>query len=120
MPGVIPHPQPASFEVKVIPDGDRIMLCPAGEVDLATADVLEREISDLLKRGSDRVVIDLRGVTFIDSTGIRTLIMAHRQAQRAGQAVSIILGGPAIRRPLELTGVLDHLPVEAAASDDAP
>lgn len=109
-----------TFHVEVKPDSDRVLVCPAGEVDLATADTLEREIVELVQNGFDRVVIDLRAITFIDSTGIRALLNAHHQARDSGAAVSIILGGPATRLPLDLTGITDYLELDPGTSDGTP
>lgn len=109
-----------TFRVEVKPDRDRMLVSPAGEVDLATADTLESRIVDLLQAGFARVVVDLRAVTFIDSTGIRALLNAHRRARESGGSVSIILGGPATRRPLEIVGVTDYLELEPDESDGTP
>ena len=113
------HPVEApTLQVEVKPD--RILVRPAGELDLATADSLERRIVELLRNGSARVVVDLRAVTFIDSSGIRALLNAQRQAGESGRSMSIILGGPAIRRTLEIAGVTDHLELEPDCRDGTP
>ena len=105
-------PELGALRVRVTWDDDRVLVCPVGDVDLATAGSLESQIDGLLENGFDRVVIDLRAVTFLDSTGIHALLNAHRRARESNGAISIILGGRATRRPLELTGATNYLDVE--------
>ncbi|MBO0746299.1 MAG: STAS domain-containing protein [Candidatus Dormibacteraeota bacterium] len=99
-----------ALEIK--PDRDRVIVCPAGEIDLANASTLQETVVELLERGFGCVVIDLRGVTFLDSSGIRALILSHNRAQELGARTPVILGGPCTRRPLEITGVLDYLDID--------
>jgi anti-sigma B factor antagonist len=113
-------PEAPTLQIEVKPDLDRMLVCPAGEVDLATADTLESRIVDVLHNGCARVVVDLRAVTFIDSSGIRALLNAHQRARESGRPISIILGGPAIRRTLEIVGVTDYLELEPDRSDGMP
>jgi anti-anti-sigma factor len=110
-------PEARTLQVEVKLDRDRLLVCPAGEVDLLTAATLESRILDLLRGGFDRVVVDLRAVTFLDSTGIRVLLSAHHRAREDGRSFSIILGGPATRRPLEILGLTEYLDLEPDGSD---
>jgi anti-sigma B factor antagonist len=116
------HPPAAlTHQVEVKRDRDRMLVCPAGEVDLATADTLEGRIVDLLEDGGcERAVVDLRAVTFIDSSGIRAILNAHRRARASGRSISILLGSPAIRRKFEIVGVTDYLEIEPDPSDGTP
>lgn len=100
------------FSVDIVPDQDRVRVSPAGEVDIATADRLRQPVAELLEEGYRRVVVDLRQVTFLDSTGVHTLIQCHERARDLGASMSIILGGPATRRVLDITGIIDHLEIE--------
>lgn len=104
--------EPGILTIDVKPDRDRVLVCPAGEIDLATAGRLEGQILELLEAGFDHVVVDLRAVTFIDSTGIRALFTTHSHAQATGRSVSLILGGRATRLPLEIAGILNILEIE--------
>jgi anti-sigma B factor antagonist len=100
------------FHIEVRPDGERMIVCPFGEVDLATAAPLEARTLEVLATGCKHVVIDLRGVSFIDSCGIRALITAHRRAHELGAKATVIVGNGQTRRVLELARVLDHLDIE--------
>ena len=102
------------FQVKVIPDRDRVIVAPAGEIDLATAPRIQRDVLGLLEQGFTRVVVDLRQVEFLDSQGIRALVLAHNRARELGATMPVLLGsaeGP--RRALEISGVLAYLDVDA-------
>jgi anti-sigma B factor antagonist len=103
-----PLVEPA-FTIEVKADTGRVLVCPVGELDLATSSGLESTIVDLLERGNQRVVVDLRGLTFLDSTGIRALITAHHRARDLGAHMPLILGGATTRRVLEITGLLGYL-----------
>ncbi len=75
-----------------------------GELDIATAP----ELVDLLARlryYGHAVVVDLAEVTFMDSTGLTTLMDAHFQAQRNGWSFSVQRPSPAVRRVFDLAGV---------------
>jgi anti-sigma B factor antagonist len=104
-------PTAPEFRLTVRPDGERARVIPVGELDLMTAGALENEVSGLLERGLAHVVVDLRGLSFLDSTGIRALLTCHGRAQRQNASLSIILGDHRTRRPLEICGVLGQLHV---------
>ena len=82
-----------------------------GEIDLATADAVEAPILELLGCGIETVVLDLREVSFMDSSGIRVLISSHQYAEDRGAHLSIVAGTSRSREVLELTGAIDHLDV---------
>ena len=75
---------------------------PSGEIDIATADAMQRQITDAGSGGTP-VLVDLRGVTFMDSSGVRALV-------RAGLTVDLTLTNvpDALDKLLELTSLTDH------------
>lgn len=94
----------ASLDVDVYDRNDWTVIAVLGEVDLATAPRLESLFGEHVKDGA-RIVVDLQGVSFMDSTGLRVLIAAHRQLdERAGQ-FAVVPGSGAVARLLDLTGV---------------
>jgi anti-sigma B factor antagonist len=99
------------FRVEVSAGPDEAVVAAFGEVDLASADELRRPIVELLDAGARSVLVDLRGVTFLDSTGIHVLVAAHRHAGALGARMPLVLGGRATRRVLELTGLMDHFEI---------
>jgi anti-anti-sigma factor len=105
-------PSGEKFHVEIEPDRQRVIVRPVGDVDLASATDVELPLFELLDRGFAHVVVDLRRVTFLDSSGIRMLVNAHKHAEQLGARVSVRLGGEASRRALEITGMLDYLDIE--------
>ena len=98
-----PSPLPP-FCVRVVRERGEIVVAPAGELDIASAAVLEREIHGLRVTRGDRVVIDLRGVDFLDSTGLRLLISLRNSAKRGGYGLIVAPGPARVQRVFELTG----------------
>jgi len=78
-----------------------------GELDLATAPALATELADALD-ATDDVEVDLEGVTFIDSSGLRALVDAMRSTTD-GKRFAVVRASSAVVRVLELTGLTDHL-----------
>ena len=106
MPGFVPY-----LQCHVEPDGACVLVRPVGEIDLGSAQVVEDALRAAKGRGADHVLLDLARVTFMDSTGIHLLVRWTAAAQRDGFAFRVAPGDGPVRRVLELTGVLDALPV---------
>ena len=81
-----------------------------GELDLATADEFRHAIDVAWALGTGTLVIDLRGVVFMDLTGVQILLNAQREAAEGACSLAIIVGDAA-RRVLQRTGVLDFFEV---------
>ena len=103
------------FEVAVSHEGTVRSIGLIGEFDLEAlpevGDVLSASLSD----GSSAVQIDLQGLTFLDSSGIRALFMALRESETAGTTLTIIPGPPNVQRVFEVAGLLDVLPFKDPA-----
>jgi anti-anti-sigma factor len=87
-----------------------------------SAPTVHEMISDVLSRRASRIEIDLSGVTFLDSAGIRMLLMCHADAARADCELALVDPHPRVYRVLQITGLLDHfhLTPEPAGSDRVP
>lgn len=99
------------FSIEVRPDRRRVFVVPRGELDIATVDQLAAELDELVSRGFETIVLDLRATSFLDSSGVHLLI---RQTARSDAQVTLIDGVPAIRRVIDLTGARQLLRFEAA------
>ena len=86
---------------------------PSGEVDLAVADQLSAAIVAALTDGPPRVVVDLTDVWFLDSSGIRALLVAHMFATEHQQTMTVENPTRRVRRTLEIGGVLERLTGES-------
>ena len=87
----------------------------AGELDIATVPQLEQAFDLAMETDAEQIVVDLASVTFIDSTGLRLLI---RMNDRCPNGRLAIRSTPVVDRLLEITGLLDQLPL--APEDPAP
>src|ERR1035438_8100491 len=78
----------------------------AGEIDLYTAPKLHAELTAALVAGAPlRLVVDMTGVEFCDSTGMNVLLAAHRRAREGGGDLQLSHPRPAIRNVLQVTGL---------------
>ncbi|MFC0508384.1 STAS domain-containing protein [Micromonospora costi] len=83
-----------------------VVLCPVGEVDMATADTLHAALGGALERpGTRSVVVDLAEVGFLDSSGVRVLVSAAMTARRDGVALRVVDPQPVVARVLRITAV---------------
>ena len=76
-----------------------------GQVDLYVAPDLKERLLDAIDRADGRVVVDVTGSTFLDSTALSTLFSAHRRAQRRGGRVVLVNTSDDIARTLSITGL---------------
>jgi anti-sigma B factor antagonist len=90
-----------------------------GEIDMATAPMLGRELTSAIESGDGPVVLDLSEVTFFDSSGLRVAIVAHRNLSEQGRRLAVVCAPEGhVRRTFALAGladVLDLHPNRAAA-----
>jgi len=94
------------LEARVSRDGDGATLTLAGELDLATADMVREKLAEARGDGASRVVVDLRRLTFIDSTGIWLLLSAVKEDDD-GRLSFIPSESVAVQRVFAVTGVAD-------------
>jgi anti-sigma B factor antagonist len=91
-------------------DGDAVIVTPEGEIDLATTAMVRAELA--AARGeARRVVLDLRGVGFMDSSGLRLLVEAQHAAEQDGSSLTLVRGPAPVQRLLDLTGVSGRLTI---------
>ena len=79
-----------------------------GEVDTATAGLVEAAWPEALEPGTP-VEVDLSGVSFIDSSGLRSLVVGHKAAVAAGVGLTIVEPTTVVRRLLDITGLTETL-----------
>jgi anti-anti-sigma factor len=91
-------------EVSESPPSARIAL--HGEFDIESADAATRALHELFDRRPDAVVLDLSGLDFIDSTGVKFLVDARDRAHELGVDLSLVYGGDPVRRVLVVSGVM--------------
>ncbi|NND74190.1 MAG: STAS domain-containing protein [Ilumatobacter sp.] len=86
----------------------------AGEIDAHTAPALEQALTERLESGASTITLDMAGVTFMDSSGLRIVIAATETARGSGG--DLILSSPqsTVRRLVEVSGLSNHLTVQDA------
>lgn len=105
-----PGAAPVDFWIDVEPQLDTVRLIPVGELDIATVGELRSELDALIEAGFDRIVIDLRRVEFMDSTGLHALLEACERADHLGWELAIVPGKPVVQQIFEITGTIEELP----------
>jgi anti-anti-sigma factor len=86
-----------------------ILLAVSGELDLASTPVLAEQLERADEQNAGMVVVDLRELDFMDSTGLHLLLKAHTRAQELGRRFVLVRGNKQIERLLSLTGVDEKL-----------
>jgi anti-sigma B factor antagonist len=102
---------PEPFRCESGQDGDRTWVRPIGELDLDTAPLLDEELGALRRAGADRLALDMRSLTFMDSTGLRLIIRWDSAARDEGFEFAIVPGIEVVQRVFRLTGMDEHLSV---------
>ena len=99
---------PLDLNTEKTSDGT-VRLALTGEFDIASAPRVEEEIGRIEAAGPGLIVLDLRGLEFMDSTGLRTVVGADARAREQGRRVAIVPGPKSVHRIFEVTGLIDRL-----------
>jgi anti-sigma B factor antagonist len=97
------------FHCDVVAEGDVVHVRPSGELDLATAPELEAPLTEVSSDGHAKVVLDLRGLTFVDSSGMRTIVAAYHAAALHRVELEIMPGPPNVQRAFAVAGLEEML-----------
>jgi anti-sigma B factor antagonist len=97
------------FRCDVEHDGAGVVrVLPRGELDMSTAPELERRLDDARAGGATRLIVDLRDLDFMDSTGLTLLTRWSLGAERDGYELALVAGNERIQRLFELTRLISH------------
>ncbi len=91
------------LKVDTLP-GDTVVIAPRGELDLGTVPGFDRALVDAESRAPQRIVIDLRGLAFMDSSGLRALLSVRGRADERKYGLVLVPGSPRIQRVFSITG----------------
>jgi anti-sigma B factor antagonist len=97
------------LRIDVRQDHDMVVLRLVGELDLAGAPLFQSEIDSAEIGASAVVVLDLRELRFIDSTGLRVIFSSHARALERGQQFAVTRGSEQVQRLLSITRVGEHM-----------
>jgi anti-sigma B factor antagonist len=98
------------FEIEVQERDSSVLVRLSGEIDLGAVEAIETELLPLEDRFPN-VILDLRGVTFLDSTGLRGIVSADARARKNGFELKIIRGPEQVQKILYLAGLDKILPL---------
>ena len=99
----------SDFRVDVRTDGRAAIIAVSGELDLASAPALESELEQARRSDSELLVLDLRELQFMDSTGLSVIVKTHQRLSDDGRSLCLIRGPQQVQRLLDLTGVAERV-----------
>jgi anti-sigma B factor antagonist len=111
MSGHGPNPGGLEISSELVDGAIRVSL--RGELDLSCATQVEERFARIDEQAPARVVIDLSGLAFIDSSGLRMLLIADARAREHGYELKLVAGQQPVQRVFEMTGALDVLDFES-------
>jgi anti-sigma B factor antagonist len=97
------------FRVDVSRHGRSAVIAVSGELDLASGPELESELSRISGPATELLVIDLRSLDFMDSTGLSILLQTHQRLTAEGCLLGLVRGTAQVQRLFDLTGVSDRI-----------
>ena len=100
------------FEVRSTRAGDAHVVAPTGELDIATAGEVQQELERVEATDARTIVLDLSGLTFISTIGIRVVLEAQVRSSANGSRLTVLRGPAAVQRAFEISGLLDRLPFD--------
>jgi len=95
------EPEPFSHQFEF--ESGRTVLRLSGDLDMAAAPTLKTVLHELQHGGAQEVIVDLRGLSFLDSMGLSALMEAHGAAQDGHRTLSFIAGGRTVHRVFQIT-----------------
>lgn len=110
-------PARGNLQIDVRNEQDRVVLRLDGELDLASAPLLQSEIENAEAGNTALVVLDLQGLEFIDSTGLRIILAAHERSQEREQGFALTRVQQQVQRLLTITRVGEHLRIIASPDE---
>ena len=97
------------FRLEVRTEGAATVIAVGGELDLASSPALKEQLERISGPETELLVIDLRELEFMDSTGLSIIVGAHNRLAEQGCHVSIVRGTQQVQRLLDLTGVAERM-----------
>jgi anti-sigma B factor antagonist len=98
------------FDVSLLRQDRCTVVRVRGEIDVVSRERFEETMTEVLDAGGP-MVIDMRQVTFCDSTGLNSIVSAHRRALELGTAIALVALPPRVRRVFRITAVDEFIPI---------
>jgi anti-anti-sigma factor len=106
------HSRAGRLSIQRATDQQGIVLALEGELDLETTPELDDQLREISETNPGRLLIDLGGLEFMDSTGLGSIVRAQRAADLNGHRLALCRAQNQVQRLFELTGVLDRFTFE--------
>lgn len=87
--------------------GDSHRLTVRGELDISSAPHLQGKLAEAMRANAAQIVVDLRDISFIDSTGLGVLVSARQRAKTSGVPLKLRLPEGSARFPFQVTGLIN-------------
>ncbi len=100
-----------ALRVTKVRSGMGLSLALDGTLDFSTVDQLEEELLEAEASDAGEITVDLRGLSFLDSFGLRALLRAERRARKSADRVKFVRPGSPADRVIEVTGADRRLPL---------
>lgn len=112
-------PPLGNFDVLTNRDGATLVVSPRGEIDLATVDLVRDAVAGEHQPG-EALVLDLREVGFMDTSGLRYVLELNDRAKQEGFGLLLVRGPRAVQRVFEVSGLEPRLPFVDDPSQTPP
>jgi anti-anti-sigma factor len=106
--------------IGVSSEGERVVLRLDGELDLASVPTLEHAVEGAALDDASELVFDLRGLEFIDSTGLRAILLQDKRSTERGQTFALVRGPEQVQRLMNMTHLDEHLKIVASPEEILP
>ena len=106
-----------AFQIAESQTGGIPVVAAFGEIDVATAPPLRDRLQALIAGGSPTVVVDLLGVTFLDSTALGVLVGALKRCREGGGDLPLVITEPRLLKVFEITGLTGVFPIHSDVAD---
>ena len=104
-----------TFDVTTTERPDGVQVALSGELDLASAQRLEDELKHIEESNPGLIVLDLQALSFMDSSGLRSLLAADSRARERGGRLVIVRGDERVQRVLRITRLDERLEIVDSA-----
>lgn len=106
------------LKIDVKEENSQAIMQLRGEIDIYTATQLKDDLNDLVSEPNNKVIVDLKDVTYMDSTGLGTFVSALKHAETAKTTMTLIRANERLYRLFQVTGLNDVIDVHSEKEGD--
>lgn len=106
-----------TFDISEREDPVAPVVTVSGEIDVATAPSLRDRLQSRVAGGDATIVVDLLGVSFLDSTALGVLVGALKRCREAGGDLRLVIAEPRLLKLFEITGLTDVFSIHPTVDD---